>query len=60
MKSLFSRLKHALYSIYAEAVSRLTVDRNPRPLPPIPCQLCGGIHQEAYCPRAKEMGFLKE
>jgi hypothetical protein len=55
--SLYRWLVHILYRIYAEIHDRLTVDRDQTPIPPVPCQICGGAHTERLCPRAKEMGF---
>ncbi len=62
MRLLVKSLRHLsmsaiLYHIYAEIISRLTVDQDRRPLPPIPCQFCGGNHTERLCPKAKELGF---
>jgi hypothetical protein len=49
-----------LYHLYGEIASRLDDWRHryDPPLPPVPCQLCGGAHHEAHCPEAKRLGFL--
>lgn len=39
-------LIHSLYRIYAELHDQLTIDRDQTPIPPIPCQICGGMHTE--------------
>jgi hypothetical protein len=54
---LYRWFVHTLYRIYAEIHDRLTVDRDHTPIPPVPCQICGGTHTERLCPKAKEMGF---
>jgi hypothetical protein len=61
-RSLLNIPWRVLYHIRAEVYSRYQENFNPawrEPLPPRECQLCGKPgHQEAYCPNAKEMGFL--
>jgi hypothetical protein len=48
-----------IYHYYAEIVSRITVDQDRRPLPPIPCEFCGQTtHKTEYCPNYEQMGFL--
>ena len=59
MRKFFGRIYYFFYHIYAEIVTSLTVDHDQRDIPPVPCQICGGSHHEKYCPKAKEMGFLK-
>ena len=60
--SLLDIPRRWLYRIWAEIYSRYQENFNPawrEPLPPKVCQLCGKPgHKEAYCPNAKELGFL--
>jgi hypothetical protein len=60
--SLVNFPRRVVYSIWAEVYSRYEENFNPawrEPLPSRVCELCGKPgHQEAYCPNAKEMGFL--
>jgi len=57
LRRFFCCIYFFFYYIYAEIVTRLTMDRVQRDLPPVPCQFCGGYHNEKYCPKAKEMGL---
>lgn len=59
LRIIYKKIGRIIYSKYAQAYSRLFIERDLRSLPPVPCQLCGGNHYEAYCPRAKELGFLE-
>lgn len=57
---IMSWLRLTVYHLYAEVISRLTTDQDQRPIPPVPCQFCGGRHTEQFCPNARKMGFLSE
>jgi hypothetical protein len=45
-----------VYVPFADMLYRLAHRSDP-PLPPVPCQICGGNHRERYCPKAREFGF---
>jgi hypothetical protein len=59
VRALYYALARWTYHIYAELFMRIwdLRYRNDAPLPPIPCQICGGAHHERYCPNAKRLGF---
>jgi hypothetical protein len=60
--SLLNFPRRVVSYIWAEVYSRYQENFNPdwhEPLPPKVCELCRKPgHNEAYCPNAKEMGFL--